>query len=151
MPHMGRRHFSYGFMACFMASPDYCMVVAQSFPGSHHSISHDYQPKFNPVPARSPSEWSSSKITSDIVTVACWRLPQFCFKSPLKIPFLFYCTFKFYSSGYITINVCVSYRFKWRIRKHVQTPCITCIFFIVLDIWLDENYIIWWLLTFFHI
>lgn len=55
-----------GFMACFMASLDYCVAVSQSFPLSHHSVSHAHQPEFNPVPARPPSEWPSSKITNDI-------------------------------------------------------------------------------------
>lgn len=55
-----------GFITCFMASLDDCVAVSQSPPGSHHSVSHVRQPELNPVPARSPSEWLSSKTTSDI-------------------------------------------------------------------------------------
>lgn len=101
-------------MVCSVAGLDYCVAVSQSLPGIPRSISHAHQPEFNPLPARLPSERSSNKITNYICDRGLLTTSSVLFRNPFKIHFSFYYTFKFYSSGYRAMNVCISYRLKMK-------------------------------------
>ena len=60
-------------MVCFVAGLDYCVVVSQSLPGTHRSISHAYQPEFNPKTLIVKEDTDSQKLSSDFCMgiVAC--------------------------------------------------------------------------------
>lgn len=116
MHHRGRRNFSVWLydVLCGWLGLLCCSISISSRDPVLRSISHAHQPEFNPRPARLLSKRSSNKITNYIFDRGLLTTSSVLFRTPFKIHFSFYYTFKFYSSGYRTINVCISYRLEMK-------------------------------------